>query len=273
MQGFISLHRKILENPIFNDAGLLQLFIYCLLRANFEEKKVIFNRGEVVVPRGSFISGRFVIAKALNVKPPTVVWRLKTLELLCLISLKTNNKFTIINIVKYNDYQIKGKSTNNGLTTNYQRTITDNNDNNNNNDNKEQCDVFKSYPHLSNELFKKSWSDYVNHRIQIKHKLTSISEGRLLKRLNKFDVLIATKMIEESLIQGWQGIFEFKSNNYKNNKVAEVFSVKVRKCSGCNQNLTDGGVCYTSECSNYAQRVSSVPVGLANLININGKTN
>ncbi len=273
--GFVFLKRKLLENSLILHPELLQLFIYCLLKCNHKTKKFIFNHAEIEIDRGSFISGRYVIANDLKINPSTVYRRIRYLSDLGLITLKTNNKFSIISIIKYNENNIRVSKLNNNVTTTEQQLNTNNNDNNDNNVKQGSVKNFNvnNFKHLENILFNNAWNEFKEHRKQIKHRLTDMSEEKLLTKLAGFEVSVAIKMINESITNGWRGIFELKNNNYKNNKVAEVFNIKVRKCSSCNQNLTDGGVCYTSECPNYAQKVTSVPIGLSNLININGKSN
>ena len=42
--GWIMLYRKLIDNPIFLKPELLQLWVYCLLKANHKENKIIFNK-------------------------------------------------------------------------------------------------------------------------------------------------------------------------------------------------------------------------------------
>ena len=105
MDGWIKLHRKLIENPIFQKEELLQLFIYCLLKANHEPNKIIFNGKEMVVEKGQFITGREVLAKDLNKKPITTYKRLKILENLQILNIKSNNKFSLVTVVNYGLYQ------------------------------------------------------------------------------------------------------------------------------------------------------------------------
>lgn len=136
-QGFITMHRKLLDNPIITDEGLLSLFVVLLLMAGYEEKRVIWNGQEITLKRGQFITGRFSLAEKLHVKPTTVYYRLNTLKKLGIIDIKSNNKFSVITIVKYSQYQDKveraNNKTDNKLTTNRQQTDTTNNINNKNN--------------------------------------------------------------------------------------------------------------------------------------------
>jgi len=105
MAGWIKLHRKILDNPIFQKAELFQLFTYCLLRANHGEKKIIWNGKEELLEKGCFITGRKVIAEDLKQTESSIYRRLKVLQDLQMITLKSNNRFSVINVLNYCIYQ------------------------------------------------------------------------------------------------------------------------------------------------------------------------
>ena len=108
------------------NANLLQLFIYCLLKANHKENEFIFNGEMLKVIKGSFVTGRFEIAKSLKMNPASVYKNLKKLESLGYISLNSNNKFTILSVCKYNTYQgtvtTKEQQSNNKVTTKEQQS-------------------------------------------------------------------------------------------------------------------------------------------------------
>lgn len=135
--GYILLARKLLENPIFNKPELLQLWVYCLEKANHKPKPFIFNNEEIEIKRGQFISGRSVIATDLKQNPNTTYKRLKLLEKLSYLDVKSNNKFSLITCINYELYQnpdnYKYQLNNSQITTKYQPDNTNNNDNNNNN--------------------------------------------------------------------------------------------------------------------------------------------
>lgn len=127
---WITLHRKLLENPIISNPELLQLFIVLLLLANHETHRFLWNGKETDIVRGQLITGRLKLAQITKQNPRTLYDRLKVLERLTMISLESNNKFSLITIVKYNQYQDKPIVSNNKPTTNQQQTNTYNNDNN-----------------------------------------------------------------------------------------------------------------------------------------------
>jgi len=156
MQGWIKLHRKLLDNPIFTKEGLLQLFIYCLLKANHEEARIIFNNKEEIIGVGQFITGREVLSKDLNVKESTIYKRLKNLEKLGILNIKSNNKFSLVTIVNYTMYQIEesesNSKSNNKVTTKEQQSNTNKNDKN---DKNEKKNIYAEYVYLKESEYKK----------------------------------------------------------------------------------------------------------------------
>jgi hypothetical protein len=127
INGFILLHKKILENPVFAKAELLQLFIYCIIKANYEDKEFIFNGKIENVKRGSFITGQIQLSKELKQSQSSVYRRLNLLKKLGYIELKVNNRFTLVTVVKYNTYQdVNYKMNNKRITTEYNKQYNNN---------------------------------------------------------------------------------------------------------------------------------------------------
>jgi hypothetical protein len=63
--------------------------------------------------------------------------------------------------------------------------------------------------------FVETWSNWVEYRREIKHKLTESTIKQQLKMLRRFGPDIGAAMLNQSIQNGWQGIFELKgiSNN------------------------------------------------------------
>lgn len=154
MEGWIKLHRKSLESSVFQNANLWQVWSYCLMRANHKEAKILFNKKEETIKAGSFITGRESGSNDCNMNPNTFYWQLKTLENLNCIKIESRNKFSVVSIVNWKEYQItnnddsdynpinKGLNegelefSNNRLTTRQQQTNTDKNNKNEKNINR-----------------------------------------------------------------------------------------------------------------------------------------
>jgi len=129
--GWIKLHRKLIENPIFTNSEYLHVWIYCLLRANHTEKEVFFNGSKVCLKPGQFITGRKQISENTNVHGSKIFRILKMLKIKQLIEQQTTNKYSIITICNWNLYQkceqLTEQQMNNKRTTDEQQMNTDNN--------------------------------------------------------------------------------------------------------------------------------------------------
>ena len=100
--GWIKLHRKLLEHPLFmQDALYIKVFIYCLLKGYHNDTEI----DGVKVNQGSFITGRFRMAEELNMAPSSCYRVIKKLESSGHISIESNNKFSIITISSWATYQ------------------------------------------------------------------------------------------------------------------------------------------------------------------------
>lgn len=130
---FITLHRKIINSACFNDAELLKVWIWCLVRANHKDREIVHAGQVIKLKRGDFITGRFEAIKELKTTTMKFRGRIALLEQLGQITRKVTNKYTIISVVNYDYYQGKDKKVTNKQPTNNQQTTTDNNVNNENN--------------------------------------------------------------------------------------------------------------------------------------------
>jgi hypothetical protein len=112
-----------------------------LLTASHKDTTFLWNGKEETLKRGQIITGRYALARATGLNPNTIKDYLKILVNLQIITIKTTNKFSVITIVKYSQYQDRGEkpTTKNTSQTpaRHQPDTTYNNVNNVNNINKE----------------------------------------------------------------------------------------------------------------------------------------
>ena len=113
-RGWVKLWRKI-ENSAVWDDNLLRLWLHCLIHANHADKQVVVDRlaEPIVVKRGAFITGRYALHKALypkkrnsNPSPNTTWRRLKTLEKLGNLGIRTGSRYSMITITEYDTYNV-----------------------------------------------------------------------------------------------------------------------------------------------------------------------
>ncbi len=122
-QGWIKLHRKILQDPIFTSNQGFKVWIWCLIRANHKETEIFLGRQKVLLKQGQFIFGRYSASEMLKIPPSTVWFWIRRLKDDDYIDIKTTNKFSIITINNWDKYQ-------NSLTPKEQQKDTDKNDKN-----------------------------------------------------------------------------------------------------------------------------------------------
>ncbi|MBQ7212283.1 MAG: hypothetical protein IJS19_06430 [Muribaculaceae bacterium] len=121
MEGWIKLHRKFLEWEWFDSDNMVKMFIYLLLSANTKDKRW---RG-MIVKRGQLVTSRASLSERLNISERSVRTCIARLVDGGEITTKSTNKFTILTICKYEQYQqVKNDSrpTNDQQTTNKRPT-------------------------------------------------------------------------------------------------------------------------------------------------------
>lgn len=100
--GWIKLHRKILDWEWFTSPSTLQLFIYLLLRANKEDKKW---RG-ILIKRGQLVTSVATISEETKLSTQQVRTSLNRLKSTNEITSETTNRFTLVTVCKYESYQL-----------------------------------------------------------------------------------------------------------------------------------------------------------------------
>ena len=145
MEGFIYLHRSLLNWEWYENPIMLKVFITCLLKANHKTNKW---QGHTV-ERGSFITSLDNFSRDLRISKMQLRTCLSNLEKSQCITRKVTRKFTHITICNYDTYQNK-KTTkqhadqhdDNTIITSHQHDdnivlTLNNNDNNEYNENNE----------------------------------------------------------------------------------------------------------------------------------------
>ena len=119
--GWIKLHRRILENPLYKNPAWLSVWITLLLLANHNEDKEFFLEGkQIKIKPGQFVTGRKAISMKTGIPQTTVERILSALERVQQIGQQKTTKYRLITILKWKDYQMLD----NKWTTNGQQTDT-----------------------------------------------------------------------------------------------------------------------------------------------------
>jgi len=106
VEGYIKLHRKILESPVVmktNDHFAVWMFL--LLNATHKGYDVLYEGKRKTLQPGQLITGRKIISKALKINESKVQRILKTFKIEQQIEQQTNPRCRIITILNWCDYQ------------------------------------------------------------------------------------------------------------------------------------------------------------------------
>ena len=107
MDGWIKIHRKILENPIVcKDADHIAVWIYLLLNATHVNFPAVFKGKKITLHPGQLITGRKVISEKFNVSESKMQRILKTFENDRQIEQQTSNANRLITILNWEKYQL-----------------------------------------------------------------------------------------------------------------------------------------------------------------------
>lgn len=117
--GWIKLHRKILNNPLSRKPTWAWLWVVLLLLANHDDDNVfIWNGKELRQKKGQFITGRKKLNEITGIPETTIERCLNYLENGHLIGQQKTTKYRLITITKWNEYQKKDSKPDNKRTTN-----------------------------------------------------------------------------------------------------------------------------------------------------------
>jgi len=148
--GWISLHRKMLEWEWYTDANVCRTFIHCLLKANYKTKKW---RG-ITIKRGSFITSIKNLSHETGLSNQQIRTAIQKLTDSGEINKQTTKLNTLITVTKYEEYQNSNKGITNDQHANQQssnkRVTTTNKDNNINKGGDDISPLISDYQSIQN---------------------------------------------------------------------------------------------------------------------------
>jgi len=218
MAGYVKLYRQMETWEWYLDVNTTKLFIHCLLRANHKPKKW---QGETI-ETGSFITSLDKLSAETGLSVREIRTSLKRLKSTHEVTHETTSQYSVINVVKWADYQGQDddsdtgndigsdKQTTSERQTNDKQTTTNKNDKNDKNvKNKEYIGAFDSFS-LQNPQLKEVLKDYKAMRTMMKKKMTERAEQTFI---NKLESLMAKghdglSLIDEAISKNWLSVYE-----------------------------------------------------------------
>ncbi len=107
--GWIKLHRLLLDKEIFQDAHVLKVFIYLLLKASYKEMNLKVGNKSIELMPGQLLYGRRVVSQKLNMGEGKLRNIMKYLIANGSIEVESHSKYSIVTIANWEQYQ-RGES-------------------------------------------------------------------------------------------------------------------------------------------------------------------
>ena len=140
--GWICLHRSLLDHWVFTDAQALKAWMHLLLTANHEDKRMFFDGKLITIKRGQHLTSIRKLAESWGCTRRKADSLLNCFIEDQMVTVKRSNKGTLLTLVNYSVYQNMRdterttESTTEDTTedtTESTQTTMNNNDNNDNN--------------------------------------------------------------------------------------------------------------------------------------------
>ena len=111
-QGWLKIHRKILDNFLWEDKPFSrgQAWIDLILIANHEDKTTLFNGKTIEIKRGQKITSLRQLGERWGWSISKVKYFFQQLKCEKMLEYKSDTKKTVYNIVNYNDFQETNKN-------------------------------------------------------------------------------------------------------------------------------------------------------------------
>lgn len=227
---YIKLNRKIVEWEWYSDINTCRLFIHMLLKANWKEGRF---QG-TTVPRGSFISSIGKLSEETCLTIREVRTAISHLKMTGEVTSKTTNKYTVFTVNNYDSYQSNDKQDDNQLTSERQSndkpttTIEEYKEGKkgrskdiNKGAGKKVQEVY-----FDDEKLNNAFSDYAAMREEINRPLTDRAVNLAIKKLHKMSAIPtggwdkdkAIQILQQSVINGWIGLFPLNEQEIRSNK-------------------------------------------------------
>lgn len=210
---YIKISRSILEWEWYGNINTCRLFLHMLLKANWKDGR--FEGKDI--PRGSFVSSYPRLADECGLTVNEVRTALKHLISTGEITVKAHAKYSVFTVVKYNDYQeVNSQGTDKSHSINRRLTTIEEGK-------KERREEYippisPSDRFFESEKLNHTFLDYVDFRKKMRKPMTDraiqLAVGKLKTLASgsgEFKEDEAIEILNNSIVNGWQGLFPLKN--------------------------------------------------------------
>lgn len=105
MEGWIKLHRSILEHPIWNNAEHLRAWVYLIFAAAYEPRQVTVGNAVYTLQRGEIVTTMSLLSYQIKLTKNQTHYLLEKLKATQMITTESSPVCTRIRICNYDKYQ------------------------------------------------------------------------------------------------------------------------------------------------------------------------
>jgi len=234
-QGWICLHRKILNNFLFienRELSRAEAWLYIILKVNHADIDVLIGNQKFTCKRGQSLKSYDTWGKLFNWSKSKVVRFFHLLQnenMIVIENLQKTIRLTVCNYGKYNDLrnanETQTKRKRNASETQAESNNKDNNENNENNDKKEEATAQKLENLKPKELnyskiLPDTWQLWIKYKKEqfketYKSQITEQTAINNLIELSNNNDNTAKEIINQSIANLWKGLFELKQRDSK----------------------------------------------------------
>ena len=197
------------------------------MKATHKEVRQMVGYQEVTLTPGQFVFGRIKASEETGLSVQTIRTCVDQLRKRQNLTIKSTNHYSIISIVNWGKYQEASTSqlTSNQPATNQQLTTNKNDKNAKKEKKVPKKDDFCVI--LPDSIDKDIWESFVGMRKEIKRPITNHAKGLLINKLNRLknEGNAPNEVLEQSIINSWQGVFPIKGNSQPQPQEEELWTI------------------------------------------------
>jgi hypothetical protein len=231
LNGYIKIHRRLLNWGWYSDSVVKDVFLHLILTANFREQEWMGR----TIGAGQVVTSYAHLAADLGFTVKQVRTALDKLKKTGEVASQSTNRYTIITLVNWEKYQVcddtedkpegkqeasKGQTEGKQEASKGQQLKNDKKEKKEKKDKKDKkyisADAPEDFFPLDGKL-DRTFRDFIRHREQIKQPMTENAVRLMIGKLEKMttDNNERIMILEESIMNGWKGIFPLKEGQKK----------------------------------------------------------
>ena len=223
-EGFITLYRSLKKKGYYLDSEYVHLWVHLLMTATFKEVEFLFNNKIHILKPGQLLTGRTALVHDTGINRNKIERILKTFENEQQIEQLKTNKYRVISICNWEQYQTKEQESeqqvSNKGATSEQQVSTYNNGNKENKVKKVKQDNIDDFI-IPDYIPEDAWQAYMAIRKKKKSANTTYALNLIieeLEKINKEHGHDKLSVFKQSIKGSWIDMYPLKGGNNGNGR-------------------------------------------------------